>query len=307
MKPLGRESLLPLAILGGVLFVLSSGIDGMGFSEGYRVDFSTIRGHASAGGGAPAVGSPIAFVAVMATFVVAALVSVLISMRTRDGRRRLLVNAAIIVVAMFALGALSNVIPELQPPEEEAREHLGQRSGLGVPRGLSDGDSGFRAPGRQAPPPVLPYLIALIPAVAAAAVAYRLTRSGAEEEGDGGDVEPGAELERAAEQARVRLADERSDVDLVRTSYRDLEALAATRLGSARAVHCSPRAFVRTLVELGLPQDAVEELVALFEEVRYGDLEPDRRRESRARQALAAIVAAADEATARGDDEPSDA
>ncbi len=104
----------------------------------------------------------------------------------------------------------------------------------------------------------------------------------------------------------MRLADERTDVDLVRASYRDLEALASARLGSARAVHCSPRAFVRTLVELGLPQDAVEELVALFEEVRYGDLEPDRGRESRARQALAAIVAAADEAAAR-DDEPSDA
>lgn len=301
MKGSGANSLLPLAVLVAALVVLSSGIDGMGFSEGYRVDLSAIRSGVSAGGGVPVLGSPIAFMAVMATFVIAALVSVLISMRTRGGRRRLLAYAAIVVAALFAIGALSELMPELEP-REEVREHEGFRTGAGFPPGDAAFDSGLRPPGRQSAPAALPYLIALIPAIAAAAVAYRLSRPGADEEIEGDGDAPGDELERAAEQARVRLADERTDVDLVRASYRDLEALASARLGSARAVHCSPRAFVRTLVELGLPQEAVEELVALFEEVRYGDLEPDRRRESRARQALAAIVAAADESAARGDD-----
>lgn len=298
MRELGRQSLLPLAILIGALVALSSGIDGMGFSEGYRVDLSAIRGDASAGGGISAFGSPMAFLAVMSTFAVAAIVCVIVSLHTRRGRRRLLTNLAIMAVALLAVGAISNIIPDLKPQEGVTQEPHGPPSGIGHPPGRTGSEFGLHQSGRQSVPPALPYLIALIPAIAAAAVAYRLTRPDMEE--DVGDDEPGDELERAAEQARMRLADEHSDVDLVRASYRDLEALASARLGRARADHCSPRAFVRTLVELGLPQEAVEDLVALFEEVRYGDFEPDRWRESRARQALAAIVAAAD-AAARGD------
>lgn len=165
-------------------------------------------------------------------------------------------------------------------------EGLGRRPGerLGpIPVG-TPADGGVFDPG--IPPAVLG--LAVLTGLALVGVLLVLARRGGR--GDrpaGSDDDAGEAAARVAGAAADRLA-AGGDVETeIHRAWREM----AAHLDVARPATSTPGEFAEAAVAAGLPPDAVTELTALFEQVRYGGVEATTDLEARARAALARIEA----------------
>lgn len=103
-------------------------------------------------------------------------------------------------------------------------------------------------------------------------------------EESGGDAD-GAAAARAAGETAERIESGGDLEDEVLRAWREM----ADHLDLARQETSTPGEFAEAAIERGLRPDAVRELTALFEEVRYGGFETTPEREARARRALRTI------------------
>ena len=117
---------------------------------------------------------------------------------------------------------------------------------------------------------------------------------------DGGEHADGVAAVRAAGETAEHIESGGDLEDEVLRAWRNM----AGHLNLTRPETSTPGEFAEAAIERGLRPDAVRELTALFEEVRYGGFETTSEREARARRALRAIEGSYE--TARPDDKDTD-
>lgn len=105
------------------------------------------------------------------------------------------------------------------------------------------------------------------------------------EDTDSDDTTDRTELGRAAGRAADQLAMASSSENAVYRAWGEMTA--ELPVGSPES--STPAEFATAAVEAGMSRENVDELTALFREVRYGDAEPTETRERRAIQALRRI------------------
>ena len=205
----------------------------------------------------------------------------IVSILTREGRRRLLMNILTIIALMIALAALRNLTANLNL-EMPGSENLVQPP-----------------TGQETPPPdaefdVIPpdwtvtavtlavslLIVGLGAAVIAFAVAKRKPPS------------PMQQLAVEAQQAIDELQAGGGLEETIMRCYRDMCKVVQDRRGLQRDAAMTPGEFEQALRAGGLPREAVHQLTHLFEEVRYGAKQAGERERRQAIDSLSAIVAA---------------
>lgn len=142
-------------------------------------------------------------------------------------------------------------------------------------------------PDASAVPAWLPWAVAALSATAVVAVGWRLARRRA--------PQPTAAdpIERAAQEALDQIAAGDDWRNAVIACYEQMAATLAQERAITRPLSTTAREFETQLQQRGLPTGPVQRLTRLFEQVRYGRLEPAVRDEREARDCLAEIAAAA--------------
>ncbi len=102
---------------------------------------------------------------------------------------------------------------------------------------------------------------------------------------------PLQELGEEAQQAVEAIQAGEGIKDVVIRSYMQMVRILQEERGIRREGAMTPHEFLETLTRKGLPEKPVRDLTHLFEEVRYGDLPPGQAQESQAVASLTAIVA----------------
>ena len=293
MKRTGTLLLLTVFTL-----LFAGSLDRISFHEGYRLDTSGLDGAVQGGGSLE--GDHRAFMLVLWTGVAAAAVSVIVSLFTADGRKRLLLATALVVGAVFLLGLIAERMPELSPPLAERDEELDPTAGSGL--GALDPTQDISREPRPEPgdaPAALGYALSAVLAIAAAVIVYRTTMRRTDEHGESRETPDAAdELAGWARRTREQLGSHDLSLDAVQHAYFDLESTARNRLGTVRAPSVTARQFTDELATHGVPRKALETLVTLFEHSRYGTAPVSTRAVHSARNALSTIVDALD---SRGD------
>lgn len=284
-----RTSALLLLTL--IALVFAAGLDRVAFHSGYRLDIPEFSLSASGGGGLE--GGHRAFMLVLWSIIAASVFSIVVSLFTLDGRKRLLLSAVFILGAFVVLGVITELLPDLEArPVPEAMDEGASEAG-----GWADSLPGLPAdatgerPEPQDAPAGLGYALAALLSLLAGVVVYRMTLRGAREDETNLDsLDQSGELRAWASDTRSQLGAPDGVVDVVQQAYFDLERLAREHLGSQRDQTTSAREFVRILTDYGLPRNELMTLVGLFEQSRYGEKNLPSRDRERARQALHAIV-----------------
>lgn len=158
----------------------------------------------------------------------------------------------------------------------------------------ADAGSGPAGP-TQITSPAVGFAGILVVGVAIAFAAYHFGRSEDEDSpapDDEGDTEPDEDgdeslqgVGRAAGEAAASLTTESSPANAIERAWRDM----TTELAVTSPETATPWEFAGAAVAAGMREEDVEELTALFEEVRYGDAEPTEDRVERATAALRRI------------------
>jgi hypothetical protein len=208
------------------------------------------------------------------------------SLRSRQGRRRLLSD----ILALGFMLLLFGILYQTTANQEE--EELVEEPQIMQPHPDEEFLGNPLAPEELSnKPPSLPswttWVAALgLAGLATLAAAYLFERGRAE-------PLPYMTLERLADEAQDALDALRAggDVkDVIVRCYLAMSQALEEEKHIYRKNSMTPREFERVLVEKGLPRDPVKHLTHLFEEVRYGNRTPVRREEDLARLSLSEIV-----------------
>lgn len=141
------------------------------------------------------------------------------------------------------------------------------------------------------PPPTLTWLLSLLFLVGVLGLAYVIWRSRPR------PAERPLSYQELSERAFAAIAELRQGQqldDVILRCYQEMSETVARQQRLRRQDGATPREFARTLQRAGLPETAVIQLTALFEQVRYGGLMPGKREQLQAIDSLEAIVAACD-------------
>lgn len=280
-----------LLLLTAVVLIFAAGLDRVAFHSGYRLDIPDFAPAGSGGGGLE--GGHRAFMLVLWSIIAASVFSVVVSMFTPDGRKRMLLSAVFILGAFILLGVITELFPELEAPAAQADAEEGESAAGGSSAGLPgpNGDAAVERPGPQDAPAGLGYVLAVLLSLIAGLAVYRITHGNPRDhEPHAGGPDQNESLRTWAMDTRGYLESPDETLDVVQRAYFDLERYAREQLGSRRKQETSAREFVNTLAGYGLPTDALMTLVDLFEQSRYGEKNLPARDRERARDALRAIV-----------------
>ncbi len=280
-----------LLLLTVIVLVFAAGLDRVTFHSGYRLDIPDFGPAGSVGGGLE--GGHRAFMLVLWSIIAASVFSVVVSMLTPDGRKRLLMSAVFILGAFFLVGVITELLPELEAPSTQADVEEGESGAGGSSAGLPgpQGDAAVERPGPQDAPAGLGYVLAVLLSLIAGLAVYRVTHDYPRGNQPYTEEPDQKELLRTwAIDTRGHLESPDETVDVVQRAYFDLERFAREQLGSRRNQATSAREFVTLLAEYRLPTHALMTLVDLFEQSRYGEKSLPSRDMERARAALRAIV-----------------
>jgi hypothetical protein len=292
----------------GVLATVAVGLAAGGVAAGRPATGGVVVGL----GGAGVAGRALAGVLwlLVAVVVIAGGAGVLLErLRRVDGQAGAVRPRLVALAAAFVLAVLGAVLVAVRVFEDGSGPR--RQNGVGGPllQGSPDAAATPAGPGAGV-------VLGVLAAVALAAVvlgALRLRRTldatpigDAVDEDDGpadaGETEEGRDdVGRAAGRAAEHLAGggAPAENDVLR-AYRELEAVVPV----SRSATATPGEFAAAATDAGVDPDAVRELTALFETVRYGDREPTAAMAERAVAALERIEsdAAADSSRDRGPD-----
>jgi hypothetical protein len=106
---------------------------------------------------------------------------------------------------------------------------------------------------------------------------------------------PASPLERLGQEARQAVDALQAGADLkdtVMRCYFEMSRVLGEQMGLVREQAMTPREFESSLAQAGLPDEQVQRLTRLFEDVRYGAKPPGRSQEAQALDCLTAVVRA---------------
>jgi len=227
--------------------------------------------------------------ALLALAILGVPVYIVLSLLTKDGRRRLLGHlAAVVLLALLLQGlqALSPAVPEGQtqtmqqaPPE------------VAAPAGTPPPEAVFDRSTSEETVTTVTIVIALLLALAALGIVAALLRRP--------PAPPPNALDDIADDARQAIDALRAGDALeetIRRCYRSMCDIVERERRIQRAAAVTPHEFEESLAQAGLPRAAVHTLTELFERARYGNRPAGPDEQAAALDALAAIVAACEAA-----------
>jgi hypothetical protein len=230
-------------------------------------------------GGSDSFGVLVAVRVILLVVTAVALVGIVVNAFSKQGRKRLLALAVILLLVLIAQAILSAAVPNVRLREQAAPDAGG-------------GDLWSRAPStvavvpfEQRPPRWLLWAAAvgsvLLTAAGAAGI-FVMVRRRRRPRGR----ERLAEQTRAAAEALGRGGDFR---DVILRCYHEMSEVIREELGVERETAVTPREFAVFLARWGIPAHPVQDLTEVFEEARYGRGEASPQSEERALRSLSLI------------------
>ena len=217
--------------------------------------------------------------AVLAVLLVLLPLSVIAALFSKQGRKRLITNAVIIGLVLL-------VLSRFQESQNQARE-------LNLNMGAVN-DQVPAVVGEPLPPPPAPpseefvWIASLAIVVIGLVLLLWLGRRWLFSRQSTALIQIAEEADRA----RDALVGGDMLEDVVIRSYRQMNKIVAEARELRRSPSATPREFENTLVGAGLPQDPLDDLTKLFEQVRYGGLVTGPAERQTAIDSLTAIAAA---------------
>ncbi len=276
-----RTTLLLSGIAVILLLTLASTLENLEFGDGYRINLESVGAGAFGGGGFPI--SERVFVGFTSTLMLLSLLFTVVSLFTREGRRRVLSYAAFSAALALGFALLLEIVPE-EPEEVPLRETEQAHGTGGIPGAEDYGDSGPELPEKADERAV--WATVAFAALFAGAAAYGLYRKRFRTSLPGLSEETAA----AAENAERDLSHGSEPGDVIVRTYMELERIAGEHLSVSREDRLTPREFIEVLAYRGVPRQPLERLVSLFEQVRYGNAESTEHMRSTAEQTLREIT-----------------
>jgi hypothetical protein len=212
-------------------------------------------------------------------------VYIVISLLTKEGRRRLvghLVAVALLTLLLQALQALAPSVPEGQTQTmQQAQPETVAPAGTPPPEAVFDRTTSEEAVTTAT------IVVALLLALAALGVVAAILRRP--------PPPPPSALDDIADDARQAIdALQAGDAleETIQRCYRSMCDVVQRERRIQRAAAVTPHEFEESLAQAGLPRDAVHTLTELFERIRYGNRPAGADEQAAALTALSAIVAA---------------
>jgi hypothetical protein len=263
------------------LIVLAGGLGSFTFQQGKMYTWAlpvlgTAEGSTGIGGGDQLL---TILRGILAALLLLLPVSIVLSLMTKEGRRRLLINIILAVLLFIVADRVKDM------PKREGEQIMPE---IGAPA-QKPVDTGEPLP----PPPPAPseefVMIASIGLVAAGLGLLAWLGRGLLFPRQ---VPPLAQIAMEADRARNSLSSGGAVEDAVIRAYRQMNRAAAEGRKLVRHQTMTPREFEEYLAAAGLPPNPVQVLTHLFEDVRYGGLIAGAAERQAAIDSLTAIAAA---------------
>lgn len=277
-----RRALLSLALALALIFVLSIGITGLSLSPGEVFAMPTLI-QSTVGGGLGGGDTLLLILRVMlAIALVTFPITLVWSILTKEGRRRLLVN--LVLIALLWLG-----LSVIRRAAQDAAIGAAPASANGSAPAIDELLPAMPFPEFTASPPdwtviVVTLAIALLLVGLVTATGWLIWRQRKRKP-----------LQQLGEQAQAAIEALQTGGDLrsiVIRCYHDMSQVLQQERNIQRNAAMTPSEFEQALRGKGVPHDAVHQLTRLFEDVRYGAKPIGEREERLAMDSLSAIVAA---------------
>jgi hypothetical protein len=216
---------------------------------------------------------------ILAVLLVVLPLSVILAMFSKEGRKRLLTNALMIVMVLI-------VLSRVQEAQQQAREASQAEVGIGNQLPAVMGEPLPPPP----PPPSEEFVLvaSLVIVVIGLILVVWLGRRWLFPPQSSALIQIAEEADRA----RDELAGGGALEDVVIRSYRQMTKIVAEARELRRSPSATPREFEDTLAGAGLPLGPLDDLTKLFEQVRYGGLVAGPAERQIAINSLTAIAAA---------------
>jgi hypothetical protein len=221
---------------------------------------------------------------IIAVFIIFYPIYILISLLTKQGRRRLVndfIRLAILGTLLLLLNRRVTPQEELPYPEVTPAALLLGTPNPNLPLSVFEDPT----------PPWAPTGILIFGAVLLAALAGAIAWWWFVPERAGGSASLSTQEQLAdqAGQAAQAIADGEDLQDVILRTYYRMERILSEERGVDRPQAMTPSEFAEALAGQGLPQGAVADLTHLFEAVRYGHVQSGPEMQQRAVNALRAI------------------
>lgn len=277
------------------LVLLASSLDSLVLSDGIPLPLQQMAPDLAGGGEGPdwtkgLLGVLRVMMIIMWVLLPAYIVYLVIS---KEARKRLLRDLAIILPILFLLYLLSNS----REGRQAAQDLTGQFDMM------QDAQAGEMVdapplPEFQAPPPWVATVASLVLAAGAAAilavVVYLIWRRAHRVES-----QPLRSLQNRAREAIQQIEAGGDLGEVIQRCYLQMVAVLRETRQIYRNQYVTPHEFELLLEERGLPREPVHQLTRLFEMVRYGGQRPGRAEERIAVNSLNAIISACERAQER--------
>lgn len=221
--------------------------------------------------------------ALLAVAILAVPVYVVLSLLTKEGRRRLISHAIAITLLFLLLQAVQSLNPTLpDAPQqfETAAQESSVASGTPVPEAVFDQTASEEAVTTAT------IIVALLLALTALGITAAVLRRKPP------PPSPLADLAGDAQQAIDALNAGDALEETIQRCYRNMCDVVQRERRIQRAAAVTPHEFEESLVQAGLPRAAVNTITTLFERIRYGNRPAGDAEQAAAIESLTAIVAA---------------
>jgi hypothetical protein len=283
LTPRRRRALVWIIIGVLALLLLAGGLSTFTLQPGRSFQLATPEPTAAAEAPlttGPASAWPITLMkGVLAVLLLLFPVSVIFAMLSKEGRKRLITNAVMIAMVLLLLNGVQKMqrqFQQMNQPDSVPSNAIGQVSSEPLP------------PPPEPPSDEFVLVTTLVIVVLGGVMVLWFGRRWLFPK-----QTPALEqIAEEADRARTALADGGAVEDVVVRCYRQMSRIVAEARDLRRSQSATPREFETTLVKAGLPLAPLDALTHLFEDVRYGGVQPGPKERQAAIDSLTAISAA---------------
>lgn len=281
--------LLALALIAAIALAALAPSVQLGEGKPFALSMRTMQPGAS-----PDLGGGEAIIAVLrallALGILALPVYIVLSLLTKEGRRRLLTHAIAVGMLFLLLQALQGL--NIAPPDGSQQFETAAREGP-VAAGTPIPEAVFDREASDEAVTGVTIVVALLLAVLALGIAAAALRRRPP------PPSPLTDLAGDAQQAIDALRAGDALEETIQRCYRNMCEVVQRERQIQRAAAVTPHEFEESLVQAGLPRTAVHTLTSLFERIRYGNQPAGAAEQSEALTALSAIAAACEAGSRR--------
>lgn len=222
---------------------------------------------------------------IIALMIIGLPIYIIISLFSPEGRRRLLSQILVFVVFVFFLDMLSRAIQKAPQEEQAQSEEAPQVQAPGV-SSVSSQTEQFQAK--------TPEWLVWAASIGVALFLTGLVALGLWLYYRRQFPRPTSldRLAQEAEKAAAALQEGGDFKNIIIRCYYQMSQILYSERGIRRDMAMTPREFEQALEEKGLPSEPIQYLTRIFEDVRYGNMQPARREEEKATWYLTVIAEA---------------